>query len=160
MNVRFFHQVHSSIYNGMVRFHRSIQADQQQNPLFQRQHTRFYNHKQLQHFASVRNQLVIKAIALLIDTKIHNNYSTKIWKILPASRIKQKNRECIAQNALLLKFYRSQLSRFFLFCFCCDCCCCFRRMNSRTERVSDSSWSRFATSRLLSCISIGSYFSP
>ena len=33
-------------------------------------------------------------------------------------------------------------------------------MNSRTERVSDSSWSRFATSRLLSCISIGSYFSP
>ena len=41
-----FPQVHSSIYNGMFRFHRSIQADQQQNPLFQRQHTRFYNHKQ------------------------------------------------------------------------------------------------------------------
>ena len=33
-------------------------------------------------------------------------------------------------------------------------------MNSRTERTSASSWSRFATSRLLSYISIGSYFSP
>ena len=59
-----------------------------------------------------------------------------------------KKRECIVQNALPLKLYRSELSRFFfLFCFCCAFCCCFRRMNSRTERASASSWSRFATSR-------------
>ena len=89
-----------------------------------------------------------------------NDSTTRMWKILPLLPIKKK-RECIVQNAPPLKFYRSQLSRFFvLFCFCCACCCCFRRMNSRTERTSASSWSRFATSRLLSCISIGLYFSP
>lgn len=54
-------------------------------------------------------------------------------------------------NALLLKFYHSQLSLFF-FLFCCACCCCFCRRRSRTECVSISSWSILATSRLLSNI--------
>ena len=70
-----------------------------------------------------------KSVWSYLRTSIHPSTAGRIRDFCPlehAPADTQKKREYIVQNALPMKFYRSQLSLlFFLFCFCCACRCCF-----------------------------------